>query len=206
MPDDADDAFAQAMQHARAGDVSGLWRASDDLRPYLARVAAAILRDRLRGKVDASDVVQQGLLASVERFDQFRGETRAEWQAWLVAIVRNEARNLLRYWHQQQRHLNAEDPIVGSRRAKARPDGPSVRLPGADPSPSRQVATRQEATQLLQVLDRLPPEHRAILSMRHFEGLSHPEIAERLGSTPAAVRQKWVRALRGLRERLAEDG
>lgn len=194
-----------ALEAARAGDTSGLWRASDELRPYLRAVAAGILRERLAGKVDVSDVVQQSMLASIERFDQFRGSTRGEWQKWLLVIVRNEARNLLRYWHQDRRHVAKEDAVQGSR-AVASPgddEAPARRLPGELPTPSQHVAVRQDASRMFAGLDRLPPEQRQVLTLRHFEGMSHEEIATRLGRSEAAVRQLWVRALRQLRENMA---
>lgn len=197
-----------ALEEARDGDISGLWRASDDVRPYLRAVAAGILRERLAGKVDVSDVVQQGMLAGVERFDQFRGTTRGEWQKWLVVIVRNEARNLLRYWHQDRRHIAKEDAVAGSRAVHGRdtadtPDRDAPRLPARIPTASRQMVMREQASEMLQGLGRLPAEQQKILTLRHFDGLSHKEIAERLGKSEAAVRQMWVRALKGLRETMA---
>lgn len=198
------DKLAAALVAAREGDASGLWRASDEFRPYLRAVAAGILRERLRGKVDVSDVVQQSMLASIERFDQFRGSTRGEWQKWLLVIVRNEARNLLRYWHQDRRHVAKEDAIQGSRAvARDGADGATQRLPGKLPSASRHVALRQDASRMLAGLDELPPEQREVLTLRHFDGLSHKEIAARLDRSEAAVRQLWVRALRQLRVTMA---
>lgn len=197
--------LAGALEEARQGDISGLWRASDDVRPYLRAVAAGILRERLAGKVDVSDVVQQGMLAGVERFDQFRGTSRGEWQKWLVVIVRNEARNLLRYWHQDRRHIAKEDAVAGSRAVKAEdtPDRQAPRLPAPAPTASRQMVMREQASQMLAGLGSLPADQQRILTMRHFDGLSHREIAERLGKSEAAVRQMWVRALKRLRETMA---
>ena len=71
------------------------------------------------------------------------------------------------------------------------------------PTASRQMVMREEASQMLVGLGRLPAEQQTILTLRHFEGLSHKEIAGRLGKSEAAVRQMWVRALKGLREALA---
>ncbi len=202
MGGDSEKNLSSALEEARAGDVSALWRASDDVRPYLRAVAAGILRDRLAGKVDVSDVVQQGMLAGVERFDQFRGTTRGEWQKWLVVIVRNEARNLLRYWHQDRRHVAKEDAVAGSRaiHAKDEEEKAAPRLVGRAPTASRQIALREEASRMLEGLSRLPAEQQRVLEMRHFEGLGHAEIAARLGKSEAAVRQIWVRALKKLRE------
>jgi RNA polymerase sigma-70 factor (ECF subfamily) len=202
---DAKKSLSGALEEARAGDVSALWRASDDVRPYLRAVAAGILRDRLAGKVDVSDVVQQGMLAGVERFDQFRGTTRGEWQKWLVVIVRNEARNLLRYWHQERRHIAKEDAIAGSRAIDAKDDEEKAapRLAGPAPTASKQMVLREEASRMLEGLGRLPSEQQQVLEMRHFEGLGHKEIAARLGKSEAAVRQIWVRALKRLKENVA---
>jgi len=190
---------------ARLGDVSGLWEASEHMRPYLRAVAAGVLRGRVSGKVDASDVVQQSLMASIERFEQFRGTTRGEWQRWLVVIVRNEAKNLLRYWHQDRRGVHQEDAIAGSLRVQ-RADvatGAERRLESEEESPSQRMQRREDASRLLQLVDRLPVEYREVVRMRHLEGLSHEEIASQLGKSPAAVRQTWVRALRRMREGLA---
>ncbi|HJL00207.1 MAG TPA: sigma-70 family RNA polymerase sigma factor [Polyangiaceae bacterium LLY-WYZ-15_(1-7)] len=193
-----------ALERARAGDRAALWEAAEGLRPYLHAVAKGVLGGRLDAKVDTSDVVQQSLLAAIERFAQFRGESPAEWQQWLVAIVRNEARNLLRYWHQDKRNVATEKAIAGSMVEAAAPtEGERPRLPAAQATPSHLVATRREAARLLEVMARLPAEHREVLRLRHFEGLSHGEIAARLGKSPAATRQLWVRALKRLKEAMA---
>lgn len=198
----AADELTRALEAARDGDPSALFEAAERLRPYLKRVVANVLRERLGGKVDTSDVVQQGLLASVERFEQFQGATAAEWNAWLVTICRNEARNLLRYFHQDRRNVAREKAVeVGASQLSVA--GP-VRLAGRGPTPSHQVALRQEASRLLEAIDRLPGEHRELLQLRHFDGLSHGEIAARTGRSEAAVRQLWVRALRQLRGQLGE--
>ena len=202
-----DEAIRDALVRARAGERDALWEAVEGLRPYLRAVARSILGGRLEGKVDVADVVQQSLLAAIERFDQFRGETPGEWQQWLVTIVRNEARNLLRFWHQDRRNVAAESPVAGSMVETGKGDeGEKPRLPAPEPTPSRQVATRQEAMQLLEAIDRLPADYREVLRLRHFEGLSHKAIARRLGKTDAAVRQLWVRALALLRDAVVPSG
>lgn len=201
--EERDEAVRAALLRARDGDRDALWEAVDGLRPYLRAVARSVLGGRLDGKVDVADVVQQSLLAAIERFDQFRGESAGEWQQWLVTIVRNEARNLLRFWHQDRRNLAAENAVAGSMMQTDGSEGEKPRLPALQPTPSRQAATRQEAMQLLEAIDRLPAEYREVLRLRHFEGLSHRQIAARTGKSDAAIRQLWVRALKHLREAVA---
>jgi len=198
-----DAAIEAALEKARDGDRAALWEAAEGLRPYLRAVARGVLGGRLDGKVDTSDVVQQSLLASIERFEQFRGESPGEWQQWLVTIVRNEARNLLRYWHQDRRNVATEKAVAGSVVETGKPGGEQPRLPAPQATPSRQVAMRQQAMRLLEQIDRLPGEHREVLRLRHFEGLSHKQIAARLHKSEAATRQLWVRALKELRAAMA---
>ncbi len=103
MPEEtSSDKMSKAIAAARGGDPSGLWQAAEGLRPYLETVVENVLRNHLTGRVDPASVVQQALLASIERFPQFNGSTGDEWQQWLAVIARNEASNLLQYWHRDQ--------------------------------------------------------------------------------------------------------
>jgi predicted RNA polymerase sigma factor len=51
---------------------------------------------------------------------------------------------------------------------------------------------------------RLPARQRAVLVLRYYEDLSEADIAERLGCAPGTVKSSAARALRTLRELLAE--
>ena len=61
-------------------------------RQYLVMLADRQLDSRLRGKLDASDVVQQTLLEAHQNQEQFRGTYEGELVAWLRKIL---AHNLL---------------------------------------------------------------------------------------------------------------
>ena len=70
-------------------DKTGQW--PDRFRSYLRVLAKMQLDERLRSKLDPSDVVQQTLLQAHRALDDFRGGTDAEMAAWLRQIL---ARNL----------------------------------------------------------------------------------------------------------------
>jgi len=66
------------------------------------------LGERLKQKVDASDVVQQTLLKAHEDIGQFNGDTEPQLIAWLKQILRNRLIDEARHWAGQKRDLNRD--------------------------------------------------------------------------------------------------
>jgi RNA polymerase sigma-70 factor (ECF subfamily) len=169
----------------------------EELRPYLKGVAAAILDERVAGKVDPSDVVQQALLASFAGFDQFRGATVEDLKAWLIAIVRNQARQAGRFWNQDRREVGREQRLPSE--SGSRPD-----LAGSSSDPAEKAERKERTRHVLAALDRLPAEEAEIVRLRNFESLTFIEIAGRLECSETAARERWVAALERLREIIPE--
>src|SRR5205823_11120070 len=91
-----------AMQH----EAEGL--ALERFRDYLLLLARAQLGDRLRGKLDPSDVVQQTLLDAHRQRGQFRGGTPAEMAAWLRRMLACNLADALRALGRQKRDAGRE--------------------------------------------------------------------------------------------------
>jgi RNA polymerase sigma-70 factor (ECF subfamily) len=172
------------LGEARDGKRDALGRLTQRYRPYLFRVAAALLDARLPG--EASSVVQQSLVAAVQHFSQFRGPTGAAFLAWLTTIVRRTA------WNRLAR-AGRVCPLP------AGPDGED-QLAADDSSPSEQASRRERAAALLEALVRLPPDYAEVVTLRNLEDLPFEEVARRMGRSCEAVRQLWVRAFRRLRQ------
>ena len=80
------------------------------------------------------------------------------------------------------------------------PDG-STHAPGPD-----SLAVESDRRQvLLAALDRLSPDHRAVLRLRILEGRPTREVATLIHRSQPAVRQLQVRALAALRSTLGEE-
>ena len=64
--------------------------APEDHTDYVRLLAQLWLPTPLRRKLDASDIVQDVLLAAHDKKDQFRGQSEGQYKAWLRQITRNQ--------------------------------------------------------------------------------------------------------------------
>ena len=66
---------------------------------------------------------------------------------------------------------------------------------GVQPGPSTEVAQWDEQRRLLLAYEQLTPEHRRVLGLRQFEGLTAAETARRMARSEDAVNSLYRRAL-----------
>ena len=184
----------------QGGDAPG--PVPERFRPYLHLLAQVQLDRRLRGKLDASDVVQQTLLEAYQKRDQFRGRTDAEYLGWLRQMLAHNLADALRAFGQAKRDLARE------RSLHAALDQSSQNLEHwlaqEQSSPSQQAQRHERAVLLADALASLPEAQREAVVQHYWQGRSLAEIGEELGRTPAAVAGLLHRGLKQLRSRLQE--
>ena len=73
------------------------------------------------------------------------------------------------------------------------------------PGPEQTAIARDELRHLQAALDRLPPRAREVILLRRVEGLSRPEIAQRMGIVEGTVSRHLEDAVRALVEILGGD-
>lgn len=156
----------------------------DDFRSYLRHVAVNGIDSDVRGKLSASDLVQETMLDAHRNFHNFQGEGSVQLKAWLRRILIN---NLLNHY----RRLRGTKKRQVSREKS---DAVDELVTSEEETPSALAILREEELQLEQALAALPPIQRQIILMRHREQLSFREVGERLGKTPDAARMMWYRA------------
>ncbi len=201
MPTDNGPPLVELLERARSGDQEARERLFRECRDYVGIVARTQVGSWLRTKVDASDLVQQTLLDMHRAMGEFRGETEAEWLAWLRKILNHNATDFVRkYGATQKRQARREVPLdrLVPGQSSAR------RLDPQDPgeSPSQCVLRRERELEVAQALAKLPPDYQEVIELRNLQRLSFEEVAERLGRSRGAVQMLWMRALRKLEEHL----
>ena len=152
-------------------------------------------------RVSPSDVVQEAFFEAHRDFHQFRGESTAEFVAWLRRIVVN---NILRVVEQhvltEKRDVRREISLdeVGQRLEQSTVRLESLLAAQVD-SPSGYAIRREREIQLADALAALPADYRDIIVLRHIKGMSFDQIAQNMDRSAGALRMLWLRALKKLR-------
>lgn len=141
------------------------------------RVLAYLAR-RCAQPADAADVMSEVFLVAWRRRDDLPGDDDAA-VGWLFGVARGALAN-------QRRGEARRTALAGRLREQLLTLTPA---PGADSG-------------VRDALARLKPEDREVLTLSVWEGLTAEQIAVAVESTPAAVRQRLVRARQRLREAL----
>ena|SRR5579862_2400975 len=194
----ADSDPEQLLHRAKVGDGAALGRLLELYRSYLVVLARVQIGRRLQGKADASDVVQEAFLGACRDFPQFRGTCEKEFLGWLRQILASLLANLVRHYQgAQRRDVRLERQLAVELEQSSH--ALDRNLIAGQSSPSEQASRREQSVLLAAALIRLPEEWRQLLILRHLEGLTFPEVAERLGRTVDVVKKQWPRALASLR-------
>jgi RNA polymerase sigma-70 factor (ECF subfamily) len=171
-------------------------------RNYLRFLARLQLDPRLRGKLDASDVVQQTLLEAVARKEQFRGGTEAEYLAWLRQMLIHNLADALRAYRQAKRDIGREQAVEEAlQNSSARL---AAALADAGPDAPEQLERQERAMRLAEALEQLPERQRDALVCQHWHGWAVARIAQHLECSNEAVAGLLKRGLKQLRDLLQD--
>ena len=185
---------------AAAGDSDAWGALVTAYEERLLRMVSFRLDARLRGRVDAADVVQEAFVeAAAHRADYFAGPAVSLF-LWLRGVVGNKLLELHRH-HLGTRMRDAAKEAAA--RLSFSPDATSValvdHLAARAAGPGTAAAGAEATMHLREALAAMDPTDREVLALRHFEQLTNVEAAQALGIQERAAAKRYVRALRRLR-------
>lgn len=154
----------------------------DIYRQHRDRLCRLVAR-RFREGIEAEDAVQEAFARTWALND---GGIIAPPVALITRILLNLASDGYR------RHVYCAQYLDHDR------NGAEEAATGADPE--TMAADRQRYRLLLTAIENLPPRCREVFILSRFDGLSHPEIATRLGISRNMVEKHIIRALTELRD------
>jgi RNA polymerase sigma-70 factor (ECF subfamily) len=173
---------------AAHGDEPALAELVTRYRRYVYTIAYRIALN----EDDALDITQEALVRLMRQIGQFDG--RGPFRAWVAAIASRQALTWMRKTASRREIVTAPEEIDDLLEAKeTRSDNP------------RQAASAAEERRLVEsALKRLPPQQRAVFTLRFQEDWTPVQIAERLAIPAQQVRSQLHNAVTRLRELLAE--
>ncbi len=160
------------LRRFRAGDPDAVRAVYRKYSGAVNTVARAVVGDPEL----AADVVQQTFTKAWQAAATF--DENRELAPWLYSIARRTAIDALRAERRPTRGDHAQEVDVAV-------------------TPLSFERT-WEAFEVRQAMDTLSDEERAVVRLSHFEGLTHPEIAERLDVAVGTVKSRSHRAHRRL--------
>lgn len=171
------------LQAIATGDEAAMATLYDATSAMVYGLALRILGDPTAAEEVTMEVYLQ-VWNQAAQYDAQRGTPNA----WLCTITRSRALDQRRKsdrYHQREWPLEVVE-----------------HMPDTAPSPADLSVTQQEHILVHGALQRLPPEQREIIELAYFAGLSHRDIAERLGQPLGTVKTRIRLGMDHLRSHL----
>jgi RNA polymerase sigma-70 factor, ECF subfamily len=166
---------ADIVRRIRSGDGAAFHQLVDRFGPALFGLAASLVGNA----ADAEDVVQETFSGAFRGLHAFRGDSSVK--TWLTRIL----------VRQVAAHLRGRKRAI--RLVEARASGDAAAAPSAD--------ARMDVRE---AVAKLSPEHREVVVLREFAGLSYEEIAQVLDVPRGTVESRLFRARREMQELLKD--
>jgi RNA polymerase sigma-70 factor, ECF subfamily len=204
MPDELPDA-ASLLARAEAGDGAAWGALLTGHQERLSRMVMFRMDPRLRGRIDAADVVQEAfVVASASREIYFR-EPILPLFLWLRGVVNNKLLELHRHHlGTHMRDAKREQSLDLPRRLDDTSAALCVLLTAGLMRPSVAAVREEIKSRLAEALDKMDATDRELLAMRHFEQLTSAEAAQVLGIQERAAAKRYLRALARLKGIISE--
>jgi RNA polymerase sigma-70 factor (ECF subfamily) len=169
-------------------------------RNRLERIVSFRLDPRIRGRIDASDILQEAYLEASDRLQSFLESTDVSFFVWLRQQTLQTLVDVHRRQFRQKRDVNREIQFASNGMS----DGTSVSIAqfliGQLTTPSQAAMKAEELQALQEGLNSMNEVDREVLALRHFEHLGNHQVAEILGLTPTAASNRYLRAAARLSE------
>jgi RNA polymerase sigma-70 factor (ECF subfamily) len=191
----------ELLDAARGGDEAALAALVERHRDRLERMVRLRMDSRLQGRVDPADVLQDAYLTVSGKFPQYSADPHMPFYLWLRLEVGQKLVDVHRF------HLGAKMRDAGQEVSLYRGALPQVtslslaeHLLGKLTTASQAAMRVELKLRVQEALNSMDPNDREVLLLRHFEELSNAEAAQVLGIKPSAAVNRYVRALKRLKD------
>jgi RNA polymerase sigma-70 factor (ECF subfamily) len=179
---------AQLVQRAKEHDE----RAYEVLFARHQRRIYSIVYGMLRNDADASDATQEAFVRAYRSLHRL--EAPGAFGGWLAQIAVNICRDILKRPRIVARSL---DEPMGDEDSEYK-----LEIPDWTDSPEKASMNQELQDVVNRAIGTLSPDHRAVVTMHHLEGMDVLQIADVLGVSEGTVKSRLSRARAELRRKL----
>lgn len=159
------------------------------------RLVYNVVYRMLTNHEDAKDISQEVFLKAYRYLNKFDG--KASFSTWLYRIAVNTSIDELRKRKGQEtvsleKEIDSGDGMLKKEYAD---NGAGV---------EEQVLAKESMANIKQAMENLSSEHRVIITLRDFEGLSYAEISEITQTSLGTVKSRLARARKALKDLIIE--
>lgn len=180
-----DENWSGLVERIAHGDQPALAALYDDTATVVMGLAVRILNDRGAAEEVVGDVYLQ-VWRQASRFDPARGTALT----WLLTLTRSRAIDRLR--------------AASGRPTGTAPIEEAMAVAASGPGPEGSYAVDERRRLVRTAMASLTPEQCEAVDLAYYEGLSHSEIAERLGQPLGTVKTRIRLAMNHLRRTLGD--
>ena len=194
------DAHQDLVERAARGDASALNGLFERHVPTLLAYVRLHAGAELRAHESLMDLVQSTCREVLQDLDQLRQRDEAHFKQWLFEASERKILDRARYWRREKRDAGQACSLT--------PEDEHRLLEGYSRvvTPSRVAGAREELERVERAFERLPQHFREVILLARVVGLSHADIAERLGRDEASSRDLLRRALARLGRFVSQPG
>lgn len=185
---------SRLVQQARTSRPESFSALFERLAPRLYAWASIHILPPLRQRLDPEDLLQEVWFRAFDNFSNYDAR-KGSFRKWTLGIAYNVLLSELK-------KLNRSPGKHGNTSESGRQTTQTPLEAIEDPmtSISRRLAKKELMQRFLAKVDSLKAIERQIVLYRGLEGLSHAEVAKRLGMTPEAAESRWRRVRKRLQE------
>ncbi len=195
----------ELLNLAACGDKQSLGILFTRYHARLLSMIAVRMDSRIVSRVDALDILQEVNLEVERRLHEYLERPGVSFYTWIRFLAKQKHAEIVRrHVYTQARDVRREVPL---------PKDPSAALDvalagyllGNVQSPSSIMAKAEVKIRVNSAIEKLDPDDREVLLLRHVEQLRTADASIQLGITPNTCRQRHIRALKRLRTLLLES-
>jgi RNA polymerase sigma-70 factor (ECF subfamily) len=190
----------ELLRRAADGDRHSLDELFARHRPRLQRMVELRLDPRVRGRIGASDVLQEASLEAFERMEKYLRDPKMPFFLWLRFLTSQKVLELhRRHLGARRRDARREVRLQGGPWPAASTATLANQLLGKLTAPSQAAIRAERKLRVEEALNAMDPIDCEVLVLRHFEQLTNTEAAQELGIEEPAASKRYIRALQRLK-------